>query len=246
MAIVNPSQSKGRAGAGSRLRNVREEEQEGAVAQRPSAMPGSPLRQLIRGTMLTGLSRGVAPTLRMRPEPEVAAPSLPPQAMGVGMGAGAPPGMVGGAQRPEMTLAQPPAFMGGGNANVSPGGGQPSAPQGAPQAQGAPAYTSRGQVQGRSTSNQPGSSRVGASHLRADPTTPTPVTYMNRLTKQDPGFEEAQTPMQNILGGLGMHGTNITSALGLPQLMPGGFFADLQRRMGPSRKENTWFPNWGA
>lgn len=55
-------------------------------------------------------------------------------------------------------------------------------------------------------------------------------------------WEKAQTPVQNVLGGLGKVGTAITSKLGLPQLIPGGAFKKLQDVMAPTIK--TLRANW--
>ena len=56
-------------------------------------------------------------------------------------------------------------------------------------------------------------------------------------------FEKAQTPEQNILGGIGKVGTAVTSALRLPQLLPGGAFKKLQDIMAPLKAKGI-LPNF--
>jgi len=110
MAIVNPEVSKGGAGIGALLRTAREEEEEAlARVGKPKAAPTSPLRQLVRTTLLGQLPRGVAPVLRVKPEPEVVAPAAP----AAGVEPQIPAAPVAQAIRPgPPTFAQPPVGIG--------------------------------------------------------------------------------------------------------------------------------------
>jgi len=241
MAIVNPETTRGGAGVGTLLRKTREEEEERlARIGRPQAAPASPLRQLVRTTLLGQLPRGVAPVLRVRPEPEVVAPAAP--ARGVTPEApAAPPGQ--GIIAREPTFARPPA-MGAGYATTGVSMAAPRAVERGAAAQAAPPATT-----------QPGGRVMGARARTPAPTTigsrfqvGTPVGYAAEVKtpvpKTSPEFEASQTLMQDILGGIGKYGTLVTSALGLPQLYPGGIFAELQRRMAPFKKIRRWIPGY--
>lgn len=226
MSIVNPNVG---AGIGNLLRSAEERDQQNQLLNKPAALPTSPLRQLVRTTMLSPLSPGSARIVGVNPEPMIPTEVQPSVGMNAAMGQGVAP------RAPEPAgavpgIAQPSApTMGGGGA----------VPQGSI-AQGQPANVLGPRAVRPSTINAAPSS-MGNKWATPLEAMQVQVPAGRSSFPSEQAFQQAQTPTQNILGGIGKVGTAVTSALFGPtnkstQLLPGGAFQQLQNKMAPLLK----------
>lgn len=236
MAIVNPNVGMN---VGNLLRLSEEENQRNQLLQKPSALPSSPLRQLVKTTLLSPLPPGTNRVVGQAGEPivptEIETPAGAPGVMGPGLTPAN--GLPGGGNAPGTP-------MGGGGSVQSSGVNPPmqSNAQGGVRAA-APA-------QARSSSAVLGARTVAPTSMGVKQAANVPQANVQVPTGQNQfpstqAWQAAQTPVQHILGGIGKVGTAVTSALNLPQLVPGGAFKQLQNIMAPVI--NKLFPNfnWG-
>jgi len=232
---------------GSLLRKAQEDRQQGPHLIPQSAEAESPIRQQIQGPLSAPESVGSEKVVAMKGEmqPIQEGGTLAPGVGGLNNPAVVPPvvppmaGVEGGASAPvtPSTLASSVTPSGIGSPLL------PSSMKGTSVAQ--------GNVLGTSTPNYskalnytPAGSR-NTSKLMADPSEM--IQVEGKIGKENiyttpEKWEKAQTPLQNILGGIGKVGTNITSSIGLPQLIPGGIFKSIQDKMAPTIK--TLRANW--
>jgi hypothetical protein len=231
MAIVNPSI---RGGVGSLLREAEEKDQQNQLVQKPSALPTSPFRQLVRTTMLSPVTAGSSRIVGIQPEPNVQAPVQPAQGINTIGGQNYAPR----APEPLAAGVGNPAVMGGGGG--VPGVGQPASVA-------INSMSTSPQVRGASVNNP--TNMVSPSRMGAPVAPNVPVANIETpggrgSFASEAAFQKAQTPTQNILGGIGKVGTAVTSALKLPQLLPGGAFQKLQDKMAPTIRKILPNFNW--
>ena len=187
--------------------------------------------------MLSPQSPGSARVVGSSPEPVTPSVVQPSTGMNAAMGqpigpVNAPAGMNAGGQdgQNNLPVIGPVSNMGS---------------QGVPQ-QGAPVNAASGaqtpSVLGARAPIQM-SSQLGGSWMGNKTATPTEMMNVSAPAGRteypsEQAFQEAQTPIQNALGGIGKYGTAITSKLFGPtntntQLVPGGAFKKLQDLMSP-------------
>jgi hypothetical protein len=228
---------------GSLLRKAQEDRQQGPHLIPQSAQEESPIRQQIQGPISAPESVGSEKVVSMKGEMQP-----------IQEGGAFAPG-VGGLDNPSVV----PPIVAPMADSMAPGGASPmsSSPMGIPSAMSSgigssllpssmkPGAVSQGNVLGTSSPNYskaPNFSPAGSrtiSRLQADPSEMISVsgkTGKDSIYTTPQKWEKAQTPLQNVLGGIGKVGTNITSSLGLPQLMSGGIFKKLQDVMAPTIK----------
>jgi hypothetical protein len=216
------------AALGGLLRLAQEEKQNQPHRIPPSAQTESPVRAQVQAPISAPESVGSEKVVAMKPGlmPGAEIPS--------------PAGLPGGVVSPIVPAAAVPGGV------VAPGAATP----GAPGVSGGPSIASAGVGSSPTapklpTSLLPSAVRTSSQTGRLQVTPVPQVNTAVPVGKSDVGankFEQLQTPMQNILGGLGKVGTQITSKLNLPQLMPGGVFKKLQDKMAPTI--NKLLPNF--
>ena len=227
---------------GSLLRKAQEDRQKGAHLIPQSAQAESPIRQQIQGPITAPESVGSEKVVSLKGE-------MQPIQEGSTMAPG-----VAGIDNPSVVppIIPPVVSMEGG----VPAAVSPQAIASAVQPSGIassllpssmkPGAVAQGNVLGASSPNFSAARNYSAAgsrttgKLTADPLGL--VQAQGKIGPSDPQFQSAQTPKQNIFGGIGKVGTAITSALGLPQLLPGGAFQKLQDKMAPTIKK--WLPNF--
>ena len=242
------SQSSAASALGSLLRRAQEERQMGPHLVPASAQEESPFRQQIQGPLAAPESVGSEKVVSLKGE-------MQPIQEGFG---GVTPGIDGvegpGIVPPVVPPMSPTESFSAEGTDSPVSFGRASSPiSSAPSiatsllpssAKGSPVM--QGNVLGASTSNKmygPSKPASGSRQTGKLMATPEDLTWAEgKIGKSDKGFEKAQTPLQNVLGGIGKVGTDITSKLSLPQLLPGGAFKKLQDVMAPTVKR--LIPNW--
>ena len=230
---------------GSLLRKAQEDRQQGPHLIPQSAEAESPIRQQIQGPISAPESVGSEKVVSMKGEMQP-----------IQEGGTFAPG-VGGIDNPSVVPPIVPPM----SSDMAPVGPMGSSPMGVPSAMssgigssllpssmkpGGGKSVAQGNVLGVSSPNYSKAQNYSAAGSRATgKLTADPlglIQAQGKIGPSDPQFQSAQTPKQNIFGGIGKVGTAITSALGLPQLLPGGAFQKLQDKMAPTIKK--WLPNF--
>lgn len=238
---------------GSLLRKAQEDRQQGPHLIPQSAEAESPIRQQIQGPISAPESVGSEKVVSMKGEmqpiqeggtfapgvggidnPSVVPPIVPPMSSDmapVGPMGSSPMGMPSGLASPLLP------------SSMKPGGGR-SVAQGntiSPQNYSAAPNFSIGQPLLPTSSKSTGKLMAPAGVWHE-----TEVAKPKESFSSNQEWQAAQTPKQNILGGIGKKGTEITTAIGnvlnkigIPdiQLKPGGAFQQLQNKMAPKVKD---------